>query len=175
MEGERTRPVRVQVRKEKWPLAGRDSPRLVSTWDALLLGVDQFGTWLFCGEGEQHRKADGSPLTVPSSGVQLLPASGWWAAWWWERDRWIGVDICTPPVRDAAGWRYVDLELDLARLADGRVVLVDEDEFDAAAKACQLPADVVAAARHQAQDLESRLAAEDEPVVAAGWRWLDSM
>ncbi len=48
-----------------------------------------------------------------------MAASGWWAAWWWRKEHWIGVDICTPPVRDADGWSYVDLELALARLADG--------------------------------------------------------
>jgi Protein of unknown function (DUF402) len=120
------------VRKEKWPLAGAEAPRPVSSWDARVLGTDRFGTWLFCAEGELHRRADGSSLTVPSDGVQLLPSSGWWAAWWWRRDHWIGVDICTPPRLDESGWSYVDLELDLARLA-----------------------------RHA------------EPVVAAGWDWLD--
>lgn len=69
----------------------------------------------------------------------------------------------------------MDLELDLTKLADGRVMLVDEDEFEVAVKDCALPADVVAAARHQAQNLQSRLASGDEPVVAAGWRWLDSI
>jgi len=47
--------------------------------------------------------------------------------------------------------------------------------FEVAVKECQLPAQVVAAARHQAQDLQCRLATEDEPVVAAGWGWLDGI
>ena len=159
---------RVQVRKEKWPLAGSCEPRLLATWNARVLGTDEFGTWLFCAEGELHRKADGSSLVVPSDGVQLLPSSGWWAAWWWRRDNWIGVDICTPPSLDASGRKYVDLELDLARLADGRVVLVDEGEFEQARIDCQLPHDVTSAALAAAEELQARLAREAEPVVASG-------
>ncbi len=166
---------RVQVRKEKWPLAGSHGPRPISDWSARVLGDDQFGTWLFCAEGETHNRADGSSLVVPSDGVQLLPSSGWWAAWWWRRDHWIGVDICTPPSLDAAGWKYVDLELDLARLADGRVMLVDEDEFEQARIDCELPRDVITAARSAASELQVRLARENEPVVAAGWGWLDKV
>ena len=164
---------RVQVRKEKWPLAGSHEPRLVANWSARVLGTDPFGTWLFCAQGEIHRKADGSALVVPSDGVQLLPSSGWWAAWWWRRDHWIGVDICTPPTLEESGWNYVDLELDLARLADGRVMLVDEDEFEQARIDCQLPHDVIAAAHSAAAELQIRLARDTEPVVAAGWDWLD--
>jgi hypothetical protein len=77
------------VQKGKWPLPGTDAPRPIAEWDALVLGTDQFGTWLFCSEGEVHRKADGGSLVVPSDGVQLLPESGWWAAWWWRKDKWI--------------------------------------------------------------------------------------
>lgn len=105
--------------------------------------------------------------------MQLLPASGWWAAWWWRKERWIGVDVCTPPVRDAAGWSYVDLELDLARLADGTVLLVDEDEFERAITECRLPPGVITAARAEAASLRGRLADAAEPVVAAGWQWLE--
>ena len=167
---------RVRVRKEKWPLAGSNlDPRPVSTWTARVLGTDQFGTWLFCAEGETHQKADGTPVVVPSDGVQLLPSSGWWVGWWWRRDHWIGVDICTPPSLDASGCSYIDLDLDLARLADGRVVLVDEDEFEQARIDCALPPGVVAAARSAASELQVRLAGEDEPVVAAGWAWLDNV
>jgi hypothetical protein len=41
-----------------------------------VLGTDQFGTWLFCAEGDVHHRADGASVVLPSDGVQLLPASG---------------------------------------------------------------------------------------------------
>ncbi|MEU8515785.1 DUF402 domain-containing protein [Kitasatospora sp. NPDC048722] len=137
-----------------------------------VLGTDEFGTWPFCAEGEVHHKADGESLTVPGD-VQLLPRSGWWAAWWWRKERWISVDVCTPPVLGESGWSYVDLELDLARLADGTVLLVDEDEFEQAVVECRMPADVVRAARAAAAASQIMLADATEPVVTAGWRWLD--
>ncbi|MBO4259213.1 DUF402 domain-containing protein [Streptomyces griseorubiginosus] len=163
----------VQVRKVKWPLPDATEPRSVSEWDARVLGTDQFGTWLFCGEGEIHRGSNGESWVVPSDGVQLLPDSGWWAAWWWRTDRWISVDICTPPALGESGWSYVDLELDLARLADGTVLLVDEDEFEQTVVECRISADVVAEARAAAADLQIRLADVAVPVVAAGWEWID--
>jgi predicted RNA-binding protein associated with RNAse of E/G family len=72
-----------------------------------------------------------------------------------------------------SGWSYVDLELDLVRLADGSVLLVDEDEFEQTVAEYRLPSDVVAAARTTAADLRKRLAIAVEPVMAAGWDWLD--
>ena len=166
---------RVSVRKNKWPLAGSRETRPVSNWSARVLGSDQFGTWLFCAEGETHRKENGTSLVVPSNGVQLMPSSGWWAAWWWQRDHWIGVDICTPPTLNHTGWNYTDLELDLAKLGDGRVMLVDEDEFEQARIDCELPEHVVTAARSAVVELQVRLAHEQEPVVAAGWDWLNKV
>ena len=154
--------MRIGVRKLKWQ-AG-----IAAEWDAEVLGSDRFGTWLFCREGELHHKPDGTSPAIPSDGVQLLPHTGWWAAWWWRNDHWIGVDICTPPTLDAAGWSYTDLELDLVRRKDGTVLLVDEDEFERAA----FPPTVAAAARRTASELQARLADATEPVVAAGWQWL---
>lgn len=165
-------PQLARVRKEKWPLAGRVGPRVVAEWHARVLGADQFGTWFYCAAGELHHRPDGTLIVVPSDGVQLLPSAGWWAAWWWREKSWIGVDICTPPRLDESGWSYIDLEIDLARLADGEVMLVDEDEFEQAIIDCQLPDDVVAASRATATELRAALGRADEPVFAAGWQWL---
>ncbi len=161
------------MRKDKWPLPGAYAPRPVLEWEDRVLGSDQFGTWLFCAEGDVHHSADGGQKVLPSDGVQLLPEAGWWVAFWWCAESWIGVDICTPPVLDGSGWSYIDLELDLARLADGSVLLVDEDEFEQTVIACRLPGDVVTAARMTAKDLQARLTTPSEPVVAAGWDWLN--
>jgi hypothetical protein len=145
----------------------------VLQWDAQVLGTDRFGTWLSSAAGDVHRKANGDALVLPSDGVQLLPANGWWTAWWWRTRKWISVDICTPPVLSEGGWSYVDLELDLARLADGTVMVVDEDEFAHAVAEGVIPEGDAVAARGTAAELQGRLADPSEPVVAAGWAWLD--
>ncbi|MFG1707039.1 DUF402 domain-containing protein [Nonomuraea sp. M3C6] len=165
--------MRIGVQKGKWPLPGTNAPRLAAEWDARILGADEFGTWLFSREGEVHRKADGTSVMLPSDGVQLLPRNGWWAAWWWRNDRWISVDICTPPTLGVSGWSYMDLELDLARFADGTVLLVDEEEFEQTVAECVVPQAVITAARAAASDLQTRLASATEPVIPAGWEWLE--
>ncbi|MEU4409088.1 DUF402 domain-containing protein [Streptosporangium sp. NPDC023963] len=103
----------------------------------------------------------------------VLPHNDWWAAWWWRNDRWIGVDICTPPTLGVSGWSSIDLELDLARFADGTVLLVDEEEFERTVAECMVPQAVITAARAAASDLRTRLATATEPVIPAGWEWLE--
>lgn len=160
--------MRIRVRKNKWPC------RPVSEWDAEVLGVDEFGTWLFCAKDETYRTPDGTEVVIPSDGVQLMPSTGWWAAWWWRMNHWISVDVCLPPVLDRDGWSFTDLELDLVRREDGTVLLVDEDEFEQAVAEYDIPVTVVETSRATTAELRARLADDADPLLAKGWEWLDS-
>lgn len=85
----------------------------------------------------------------------------------------LSVDICTPPI-----WRglhiveTVDLDLDVVRLRDGSVHLLDEDEFDLHRRELSYPPDLVASARITAAEI--MLAAEQHrpPFDSSALPWL---
>jgi len=135
-----------------------------------MVGADDFGTWLY-------RPRD---VAVDRVGVQLMPVDRWWTAWWWigwENDpdrRWIAVDICTPPILDAGGWRYDDLEIDLVGRSDGSVLVLDEDEFEEARHAVPYPQEVVAAALYARDEVHQMLDRGAEPFRSCGWRHLET-
>lgn len=156
----------VWVHKRKYP--GR--PRLSS--ELAVFGTDSFGTWLYRA---RDRKLD-------RVGIQLLPAGRWWVAWWWigwnddPDHRWIAVDICTPPVLDVDGWRYDDLEIDVVAGSGQPVLVLDEDEFEAARRDVPYPAHVATAALRACDEVRLMLEQRAEPFGSIGWaRLADAM
>lgn len=151
------------MHKQKYPSRPHLSGEL-EAWTA-----DEFGTWLY------------RPAIRPAdrTGVQLMPPDRWWTAWWWIgwRDeparRWIAVDICTPPTLDTDGWRYDDLEIDLVLQADGSVLILDEDEFDAARQNVPYPPDIATAALRARDEVDRMLRERCEPFRSCGWQHLD--
>lgn len=154
----------IRVYKQKYPA------RKCLSSDLEVIGTDSFGTWLY-------RPRDASLDRV---GVQLMPHQGWWTAWWWigwandPSRRWIAVDICTPPTLSAEGWRYDDLEIDLVRLADGSILVLDEDEFEQARYSAPYPPEVVEAALRARHEVHTMLEGADEPFHSHGWRHLET-
>jgi hypothetical protein len=164
----------VRVEKWKWSkrIAASGEPSM--SWDAEVLGEDAFGTWLFCPRGSRHTKGNQRVVILPCDGVQLLPKDNWWAAWWWEDEHWVSVDICTPPRLHGSTWQYVDLDLDLVLLADGSVEVVDQEEFDQAVSTGSIPRDMADEAAAACQAVRRAMSAGEEPFRSAGWRWLES-
>ncbi len=161
----------VRVEKWKWP-PGASAAGPAVTWTARVLGRDEFGTWLFCPRGARHERAGGAAAVLPCDAVQLLPTDGWWAAWWWADERWVSVDICTPPQWHGTAWRYLDLELDLALSADGTVEVVDADEFGAAVADGRIGTAAAARATGTCAALQRAMRDGTEPFGRTGWRWL---
>lgn len=155
--------ISVRVHKRKYPAR----PHLTSELE--VIGADRFGDWLY-------RPRDAALDRV---GVQLLPRNSWWTAWWWigwESDptrRWVAVDICTPPEPDADGWHYDDLEIDLVRLPDGSILVLDEDEFEDACRRVPFPQEVVTAACSARDEVHRMLKHDTEPFHSHGWRRLE--
>src|SRR5437870_4836554 len=91
----------VRVEKRRYPSRPRGA------WEALVLGEDEFGLWLFAPAGERNRH------NMP--GVQLLTGNRWWVAWWWDDPdhRWCAADVCTPVSSDDGTYSYDDLEIDV--------------------------------------------------------------
>lgn len=170
------RKVKRRVTRRRRPWCGR--------WQAYVLGEDWHGRWLYTPAGSLFRGSDGETTGECEVGqgnregglpvVSLVPPVGWWFATWHGAsvDPWMAVDICTPATLVDGEYRYVDLELDPHRTADGQVWIDDECEFAAACRAGIIPPDEEAAARTAADEIERRLRLHDEPFGDVGWRWL---
>jgi hypothetical protein len=142
---------------------------------ASLLGRDAYGTWLGA--------LPPTPYTGPRGAgdwthnfVVLVPEDEWWIATFNERtDDWptVYVDITTPP-RWTAPDRVtaIDLDLDVIRFQDDRIMLDDEDEFEAHRVSYGYPSDIVDAARTSAASILARVEARDEPFGEAFTKWL---
>ena len=79
---------------------------------------------------------------------------------------------CAPSVQ-ADVVSAVDLDLDVVRLRDGTVRVLDEDEFAEHQVRYSYPADMVEQARATTDDLVVRLSAGTEPFAAIGAAWLE--
>ena len=85
----------------------------------------------------------------------------------------ISVDICTPPKLIDGEWTYIDLELDLTRLSDSSVEILDEDEFVSACEAGQISREEAIEARKAATKIEECLRYRIEPFGSLGWDKLE--
>ena len=113
-----------------------------------LLGEDEHGTWLWGPAGRTIYRGDQVLFVAEQDTLVLLVADRWWSPTWWlghpELD--VYVNIGTPPVWGPDRVTMVDLDLDVIRFSDGRVEVVDRDEFEDHQHAFGYPPDVVAAA-----------------------------
>jgi hypothetical protein len=152
-------------------------PAGVHRFDVLLIGTDEFGTWLFAprGAGWQAPHASGRL----GFDVLVLLASGRPYVAWWCADpdgRRLEIDICLPPEPAADGWTFVDLELDVFRHEDTAwTEIVDQDEFDVACRAGLIDQEAAHLALATANELHAHLRGQVEPFGHAGWRKLTAL
>jgi protein associated with RNAse G/E len=99
----------------------------------VLLGEDHHGTWLGAPSGTIIQRGEENPMSWKHPFVQLIqPGRAWIPIWNAEPDKTeIYVDITTVPTRPAPDrYEAVDLDLDVVRLVDGTIMVLDEDEFE---------------------------------------------
>jgi uncharacterized protein len=143
------------------------------------LGEDEHGTWLGAPAGTPIQRGSEPPVVLEQPWVQLIPAGRWWTA------AFNGVpaatelycDITTEPRWLSPGEvTMVDLDLDVLRMrADGRVLLLDEDEFAEHQVRYRYPAEVIRRAEQSAAWLLATVRAGAEPFGTGYRRWLDRM
>jgi uncharacterized protein len=137
------------------------------------LGSDRYGWWLGGPEGTFFQRGDEEPIPRPHDYVMLVPAEGDWIATWHAAgDTELYVDITTRPIASDQLIEAVDLDLDVIRERNGRVLLVDEDEFAEHQVLLGYPAELIAQAQATADDLVIRIAAAEEPFGRTGSDWL---
>jgi uncharacterized protein len=140
------------------------------------LGTDQYGRWFGARAGILLQRGFEDPIVQPHDFIVLVPAKGCWIATWndpGQTDISIYVDVTTEPSIHADVVSAVDLDLDVVRLRDGTVRVLDEDEFADHQTRYKYPADVVEQARATSDDLVARLTAGTEPFAAVGAAWLE--
>lgn len=160
----------VELATEKW--GGHPHYR----GDMRLLGDDEHGTWLWGLAGRVLHRGDGDSFVTQQDTVIVVPREAWWHAAWWLGHPEIAlyVNINTPARRDRDRIVAIDLDLDVIRWHDGRVAVVDRDEFELHQVRYDYPPDIVAAAEAataEAYDLVVR----DQPPFdgAAARRWVE--
>ncbi|ADB32798.1 protein of unknown function DUF402 [Kribbella flavida DSM 17836] len=120
--------------------------RLVESLD---LGEDEYGLWVGSTPGTKGQRADGSWVTIDHTRVRLFPRGQWWSALFNDEPHPTEVycDIAMPAEFGVGSVTTVDLDLDVRRLRDGTVLVMDEDEFLAHQVHYGYPPQVVATAQ----------------------------
>ena len=140
-----------------------------------LLGTDEYGTWLGARPPTPYTGPRG-PGEWTHNFVLLVPERGWWMATFNERIvDWpaVYVDITTPPLWPAPDHvTAIDLDLDVIRFQDGRVMLDDEDEFEEHQISYGYPDDVITAARASAESVFALVEGRVEPFGEVSESWL---
>jgi hypothetical protein len=165
-----TTPVTVQYRKHPDTVHWRQAMRR--------LGRDEHGVWLGMDAGDPFQKGEQPPVPSPTPMVQLIAPDAWWTLLYnGPQHRYpVYVDVIRP-----ARWigearvEMVDLDLDVVRLPDGRVEVLDEDEFADHQVRLAYPPDWIAAARRTADEVAARLRAGAEPFATVMQTWHDQL
>jgi protein associated with RNAse G/E len=115
----------------------------------LRLGEDEHGVWLGSPPGSSWLRGEEQSVVWTHAHVLLMPRDAWWTAVFnstLEQTAELYCDITTVPQWHDGEVTMVDLDLDVLRYRDGRVVAVDEDEFAEHQLRYGYPPDVIAAA-----------------------------
>jgi uncharacterized protein len=162
----------VRVLRRKWP----DRPHYGSS--GIVLGADEYGTWVGARPGGVIELPDGTTRLAERTVVWCAPHDDWYLLHYFadHPELLLYIDICTPPTWTREEVRMIDLDLDVivwTSAQGGHIELVDVDEFEAHRVELDYPADLVAGAERAARDVLARVQAGDGPfTVAYAETWL---
>lgn len=143
--------------------------------DLVRLGEDAHGVWLGAPTGTVIQRGEEPSITMDRAFVQLVPSDRWWTAIFnasFRVDTY--VDITT-----AAVWsepdrvEMIDLDLDVVRLADGTIDVLDEDEFEDHRLRLEYPPRMVDSARAAAARVTIDLEKRTPPFDGSAGPWLE--
>ena len=137
------------------------------------LGQDQFGWWFFGRKGLTQQRGAEPPIVLSHDFVLLMPAEGCWTACFnAEHDMEIYVNVTTRPALDGGTVSAVNLDLDVVRWRDGRVEVLDEDEFAEHQVQLAYPPELITQARQTCDWLVEAVSSRTEPFGQAGADWV---
>lgn len=136
------------------------------------LGVDEYGHWYVVPSGTMLQRGSEPPISKDGF-VVLVPQAGEWIAAWNELDAIaVYVDVTSAPRVGVGVVTAIDLDLDVVRWRDGRVEILDVDEFQSHSVSLGYPAHVVTEAEATAQHLVTLMEARVPPFDRTGTDWL---
>lgn len=142
-------------------------------FDMRRLGDDEHGLWLWAPPGSLSQRGTEPPVEW-GVGVKVIPEGKWWTAIWpADRKHELYIDIITPPRWNGSTVTMVDIDLDVVRWSDGRVEVLDEDEFLEHQVDLGYPDRLIATARAVTARMALAVEAHHEPFGDVGLRWLE--
>ncbi len=137
------------------------------------LGEDEHGLWLWSPAGSDMQRGDEPMRKSKAVNIKLIPDNKWWTAiWTWQHRTDLYIDIITPPTWNGSTVTMVDIDLDVMRWSDGRVEVVDEDEFEQHRVEMEYPERLVDTARATAARMAVAVEARHEPFGDVGDAWM---
>lgn len=137
------------------------------------LGEDEHGLWLWSPPGSDMQRGDEPVRQSSAVNVKLVPENKWWTAIWsHQRSVDLYVDIITPPAWRGNTVTMVDVDLDVMRWSDGRVEIVDEDEFMTHQSEMDYPPRLIDTARATTARIALALENRHEPFGDIGDAWM---
>jgi uncharacterized protein len=168
-------------------VAGHDVRVVYTKYDGSLhwhytmrhLGTDQHGVWLGAPASTPIQRGSEPPVVLGRPWIHLIPERQWWTAAFngGPAAAEIYCDIATEARwLHAAEVTMVDLDLDVVRMrSDGRVLLLDEDEFAEHQVRYGYPAEVIRQAEEAASWLLAAVGEGAEPFGTAYRPWLEAL
>lgn len=144
--------------------------------DVHLLGEDDHGVWVHLPLGQPVWRGAAIHHRSATEAVIAVSRSGGWQAWFLESGPFdLYVDIVTNVEITDDRITMVDLDFDVIRYPDGRVVIDDADEFERNRVELAYPDDVVAFARAEVSRVFAAVQRSAPPFDRVAARsWLDA-
>lgn len=140
------------------------------------LGADEHGKWYGAYHGVELQRGQEPPVSWGCDFVVLVPAAGEWIGCFNSAGKFaIYIDVTGPISISDGRVTAVDLDLDVVRLPDGGVELLDEDEFIEHQVRFGYPSEVVERAEATANWLLHAVRSRQEPFDTVGPSWLSTL
>jgi hypothetical protein len=139
------------------------------------LGEDEHGRWYVLPGGATVQKGNDPERKFPATSAILVQEGAWWFAHW-NTDPGspaLYIDVSTPSRIENGVLHTVDLDLDVIRDRDGRVEVIDQDEFLLHQKQLAYPDELIENAERSAREIEAAVTRGDEPFGKVGDQWLE--
>jgi uncharacterized protein len=146
--------------------------------EMVLLGEDELGTWLGAPPGTVIQRGVEPALSWDRPFVQLIqPSRPWIPIWNVDPERTeIYVDITTVPTRPSPDrFEAVDIDLDVVRLVDGSIEVLDEDEFDEHRVSLGYPGWMVDQARATTAEVAVAIELDQKPFDGSHLPWFERL